>query len=239
MSPRLSQVERRVHELEALCHKLIAWRAVLEDRMDKTVRHGKVTDVDTQKQLARIEIGNKDGTSLKSAWVPYAQVAGPDGQGTGQGEYKFHNPPTVGQQMTMFSPNGEFRQAVILPFTWYDKAVSPSQATDTHVVTYGKLKIERKKDLLRSTVDTTIIEQKTDTITNTVGNSTITQKNGSISLKVGDTEIELTAALLAQISSKISLAGQTYLGQLSKGVTDGTLVDDVADTPAIQTYIKI
>ena len=183
MSPRLSHVERRCEALEALCHKLIAWRAVLEDRMDKTVRHGKVTDVDTKKQLARIEIGNKDGVSLKSPWVPYAQVAGTDGQGAGQGEYKFHNPPTVGQQMTLFSPNGEFRQATILPFTWHDKAVSPSQANDEHVITYGKMKIEHKKDLLRSTVDQTIIEQKTDTTTLKVGGSSIEITSGEIKIK--------------------------------------------------------
>jgi phage baseplate assembly protein gpV len=183
MSPRLSHVERRVHELEALCHKLIAWRAVLEDRMDKTVRHGKVTDVDTKKQLARIEIGNKDGVSLKSPWVPYAQVAGPDGQGSGQGEYKFHNPPTVGQQMTLFSPNGEFRQAAILPFTWYDKAVSPSQANDEHVVTYGKLKITHKKDRYDILLDQSEIEIKAAQITAKVSGSSIEITPGEIKIK--------------------------------------------------------
>jgi phage baseplate assembly protein V len=224
MSPRLSRAENRIRELESLCQRLISWRATLEDRMDKQVRHGKVTDVDTKKWLARIEVANKDGTSTKSDWVPYAQVAGPDGQGSGQGEYKFHNPPTVGQQMTLFSPNGDFRQAAILPFTWYDKAVSPSQKNDEHVITYGKLKIEHKKDLLRSTVDTTIIEQKTDTITKTVGNATITQKNGSIILKVGGSSIEITDGKINIDGTVISISGKTYTGQTAKGGTDGPKV---------------
>jgi phage baseplate assembly protein gpV len=145
MSPRLKDLERQVRDLHGMVRRLVGWRATLEDRMDKQVRHGKVTDVDTKKQLARLEIGNKDGTSLKSPWVPYAQVAGPDGQGSGNGEFKFHNPPAVGQQMSLFSPNGEFRQSLILPFTWYDKAVSPSQKNDEHVITYGKLKKTYKK----------------------------------------------------------------------------------------------
>jgi phage baseplate assembly protein gpV len=203
MSPRLSHVERRVRELEALSHKLIAWRAVLEDRMDKQVRHGKVTDVDTQKQLARVEIGNKDGTSLKSAWVPYAQMAGPDGQGSGNGEYKFHNPPTVGQQMTLFSPNGEFRQAVILPFTWYDKAVSPSTGADP-VETYGNLKITYKKGEYTVAIgDAVSIDLTADTATikaTTIvlqGNVLLGSKDASRELALrdsvdsqGDTEID-------------------------------------------------
>jgi phage baseplate assembly protein gpV len=171
MSPRLSQAENRIRELESLSQRLISWRATLEDRMDKQVRHGKVTDVDTTKQLVRIEVARKDGTSTKSDWVPYAQHAGPDGQGSGQGEYKFHNPPVVGQQMTQFSPNGDFRQAIIFPFTWHDKAASPSTATDTKVQTYGKQKIEQQKQLWRGTVDTTVREQKPTTITDNVTQS--------------------------------------------------------------------
>src|ERR1035437_8541558 len=75
MSPRLKDLERQVRDLHGMVRRLVGWRATLEDRMDKQVRHGKVTDVDTKKQLARLEIGNKDGTSLKSPWVPYAEVA--------------------------------------------------------------------------------------------------------------------------------------------------------------------
>jgi phage baseplate assembly protein V len=268
MSPRLSQVENRIRELESLCQRLISWRATLEDRMDKQVRHGKVTDVDTKKWLARIEVANKNGTSVKSDWVPYAQVAGPDGQstgtgggggggggggsggggsggsggggsggGAGNGEYKFHNPPTVGQQMTLFSPNGDFRQAIVLPFTWYDKATSPSTATDTHVQTYGKQKIELKKDLWRSTVDKTIREQKTDTITDTVSNATITQKDGSIILKVGGSSIEITDGKINIDGTTVSISGKTYTGQTTKGGTDGAKVDTESG-PALQHWSK-
>lgn len=132
----------------------------LEARADNMIRHGKVTDVDTKKQLARIEIGERDGTPLKSAWVPYAQIAG---------DYKSHRPPTKGQQMTLFAPNGEVRQAVLLPFTWSDQNKSPSDKEDEHVTTFGKLKIIEKKDSIVLSVGDTEFEITTDSINLTAG----------------------------------------------------------------------
>ena len=146
--------------LIAAVSQLAARVAECERRMDSSVRHGKVTDVDTKKQLARIEIGERDGTPLKSAWVPYAQLAG---------DYKSHRPPTKGQQMTLFAPNGEIRQAMLLPFTWSDQNKSPSDKDDEHVDTYGKLKIVRKKDGFVISVGDTEFEMTTDSINLTAG----------------------------------------------------------------------
>lgn len=141
--------------LIAAVSQLAARVAECERRMDSSVRHGKVTDVDTKKQLARIEIGERDGTPLKSAWVPYAQIAG---------DYKSHRPPTKGQQMTLFAPNGEIRQAMLLPFTWSDQNKSPSDKEDEHVTTFGKLKIVEKKDGFVLSVGNTEFEITTDSI---------------------------------------------------------------------------
>jgi len=160
--------ENRIRDLEDLSRKLIQRVMQLEDRHDKTLRHGKVTDVDPKKQLARMEIGNQDGTTVKSPWLPYGQFAGPDssdqsssggiggqsgggqsGGSSGQRQSpkaKYHTPPFVGQQMSVFSPNGEFRQGIILPFTWHKKATSPSQSGDEHVTRWDKLRETRKAD---------------------------------------------------------------------------------------------
>jgi phage baseplate assembly protein gpV len=209
MSPRLSQAENRIRDLELLCQRLIAWRATLEDRMDKQVRHGKVTDVDTTKWLARIEVANKDGTSTKSDWVPYAQQAGPDGQGSGQGAYKFHQPPTVGQQMTLFSPNGDFRQAIILPFTWYNKATSPSTGADP-VLTYGNLKITYLKGEYKIAIgDAVSIDVTADTATIT---ATTIVLAGNVLL--GDKGATRPLALQGSIDSD----GDTEVGDLSTKV---------------------
>jgi phage baseplate assembly protein V len=207
---RVRQLEREVADLHSLARRLLSRQAITDDRLDKMVRHGKVTDVDTQKQLARIEIGNKDGAVLKSPWVPYAQHAGTDGQGAGQGSYKFHNPPVVGQQMTLLSPNGEFRQAVIMPFTWYDKAASPSQATDEHVITYGKLKITQKQDHYTVAVDQVSLDMSADTAT--IKAATIVL-DGAVKLGGADASREL--ALRDSVDSN----GDKQVSNLSTKVT--------------------
>ena len=183
MDTQISRLEERIRAFEDV-HRRLIWRlAAVEDRMDKQVRHGKITDVDTQKQLARMEIANKDGTTVKSPWVPYGQIAGPDSQGgsgaggnsggSGSGSggaYKVHEPPAVGQQMTLLSPNGEFRQAIILPFTWYDKAQSPSTGPDP-VETYGNLKIQRLTDGFIVTVGAGVFEVHADFIRGQINDS--------------------------------------------------------------------
>lgn len=141
----MADIERILSELLDGQTELVMRVAEYERRMDNTLRHGKVTDVDPEKHLARIEIGERDGTVLKSAWLPYGQIAG---------DYKQHRPPTVGQQMTMFAPNGEIRQAVIMPFTWSDEQKAPSDKGDEHVTTYGdKYRQREKKDLREFTLD--------------------------------------------------------------------------------------
>ncbi len=169
---RLIALEQQVAALDALCRRLLARQAMTDDRFDKMIRHGKVTDVDTKKQLARIELASKDGTITKSDWRPYAQFAGPDGQGEGQGELKVHTPPAVGQQMTQFAPNGEWRQAVLLPFTWYDKARSPSRDADP-VITRGKITVTLKKDQAVIKNDDAVFEIHSDFIRGQINESRV------------------------------------------------------------------
>lgn len=123
--------------------------AEIERRMDNMIRPGPVTDVDTKKKRARIAIGMKDGDIVKSEWIPYGQLAG---------DYKSHRPPTVGQQMMMFAPNGEHRQALLMPDTWSDQNQSPSDKPDEHVTTYGKLKVTEKDGYHRIENDQCAIE---------------------------------------------------------------------------------
>ena len=149
------------HALGELAHELaqtVMRISELERRADNTIRHGKVTDVDTKKHLARIEIGEKEGMVVKSPWLPYAQMAG-----TGD-NWKFHNPPVTGQQLTLFAPTGEHRQAVLLPFTWWDEAQSPSDKEDEHVITFGKFKMIFKKDSVTISVGSSVFEMTEDKI---------------------------------------------------------------------------
>lgn len=127
----------------------------LERRIDSLVRHGNVSDVDTSKQLVRLKIGKDvDGNDFKSPWIPYAQQAG---------AFKGHVPPTVGQNMTVFAPNGEFNQGIAVPLSWNDNNASPGSDTN-NVWTFGNGKVEWKDTEIIVTLGTSKIEVKADKV---------------------------------------------------------------------------
>ena len=94
---------------------------------------GKVTDVDADAKKARIAIGtDSDGSPVKSPWVPYAQIAG---------NLKFHQPPSVGQVMSLRSENGDIEQGVLEPYHFSDDNPSPSDDANSNVMTFGSVKV--------------------------------------------------------------------------------------------------
>lgn len=114
--------------------------ADLERRFSGMMRHGTVKEVDTAKQTVRIKLGvNPDMSDFLSPWIPYGQTAG---------AMKFHNPPSVGQQMTMMSPSGDWMQAVAVPMHWSDDFTSPSDETDEHLMTFGSATVHLKGNSL-------------------------------------------------------------------------------------------
>jgi phage baseplate assembly protein gpV len=138
----IAELSRRVSELER--------------RHENGIRHGTVRQVDAKKGLVRLAIGkDADGTEQLSPWVRYAQHAG---------DYKFHNPPSVGQTLTLLSPAGDFAQAVALQLTWSDKNPSPSDKPDEHVITFGDLKITRRQKEMILEVGATKIHFRPDNV---------------------------------------------------------------------------
>ena len=114
--------------------------AELERSFQGMMRHGTVEEVDTKKQQVRLKLGDDDdGKPFLSPWVPYGQTAG---------AYKFHNPPSKGQQMTLLSPTGDWPQSVTMPMTWSNNNKSPSEKEDEHVLTFGQWRIELKENSL-------------------------------------------------------------------------------------------
>lgn len=189
----------------------------IDRRMDSTMRHGKVTDVDTKKQLARIEIGENDGKPLKSAWIPYGQVAG---------AYKSHSPPSKGQQMTLLAPNGEVRQGILMPMTWSDDNKSPSDKEDEYVDTFGKLKIVKKGDSYDLEVDGAKISMTKDKVTTSIGNSKVEQTADGITITgttiVLDGTVKLGGAGASRelaLKDSTTADGDTVNGNLSTKVT--------------------
>ncbi len=110
---------------------LAARVADLERRLANMHRHGSVAEVEGG--LCRLNLGGTDDAPFLSPWVPYAQIAG---------ALKIHTPPSMGQQLTLFSPSGDLLQGIAVPFTWTDANPSPSDATDQHVLTFGDLRAE-------------------------------------------------------------------------------------------------
>lgn len=102
---------------------------------------GKVTHVDAEKRLARIEIGkDDDGNPVLSPWRPYTQTSG---------ALKLHNPPSVGQPMKISAANGDIQQGYIEPLQWSAENPSPSDNSDEHVLTFGNVAIRlRNGELL-------------------------------------------------------------------------------------------
>lgn len=134
--------------------RLSAEVALLKDRLERTVRHGTVTDVDYSdptKPRARIQIGVKaDGSPLSGPWAPIGTMAG---------DLNEWHPVVVGQQLTQLAPDGDHQQAVLVHLGHSSKTPSPETDKDTHVSAFGKTKRTLKKDSLTTTVGGTQVNQ--------------------------------------------------------------------------------
>ena len=145
--PDLAEIIRELQESLTEAHAHIANMRAQHERM---FRKGKVTDVDPKKQLYRQEIGqDDDGKPVKSAWIPYSQIAG---------ARKSHSPPSVGQQMMQIAPDGDFAQAVGMPFTWSNDQKSPSDKGDEDVDERGKSKDTTRADSRQIEVDGSVMK---------------------------------------------------------------------------------
>ena len=123
--------------------ELISRLAEVERRMSHMIRSGTVDEVDAAKGLVRLKIGSGAGGELRSPWISYGQTGG---------ALKAHVPPSVGQQMTLFSPSGGFDQALALPMGFSDANPSPSGAGDQNVITFGAVTITLAGDGLTISV---------------------------------------------------------------------------------------
>lgn len=84
--------------MDGLLHRI----EELERRHANFMRPGKVTEVDYAKGLIKVRVGDLD-----SQWVPWLERAG-----SGHTEW---NPPSIGQQVHLFSPSGEPGQGWVMP----------------------------------------------------------------------------------------------------------------------------
>jgi Phage P2 baseplate assembly protein gpV len=120
-------------DLTRLLVDIFRRQAEIERRIDGMVKQGPVAEVDPKAGTVRLRLGGTEEEPFLSPPVPYAQIAG---------AMKIHSPPSVGQQMTLISGTGDFRQGLAVPMTWSNQNAAPSDKGDEHVLTFGDCRIE-------------------------------------------------------------------------------------------------
>jgi phage baseplate assembly protein gpV len=119
--------------------------AELERKLDSMFRHGPVHDREKidGRWFVRLKIGGNDQAPFLSPWMPYSSAnGGPEG-------LNMHRVPTKGEQLTMLSPAGDFRQAVAVPLFWSDDHPAPSDDEDALTITHPKFRLDLKDGALK------------------------------------------------------------------------------------------
>ena len=108
--------------------------AHLEGIIERTHRPGTITDVDysdATKPRIRVQVGVDDqGQPVKGPWAPHSQHAG---------DFTNHTPLTVGQQVLQIAPDGNFENALVIPYGFSKPIKSPSTSPTDHVYQMGDL----------------------------------------------------------------------------------------------------
>ncbi|MCC5811202.1 MAG: phage baseplate assembly protein V [Ectothiorhodospiraceae bacterium] len=120
-----ASLERRVRELER--------------RMVRLVQVGTVVDVDYPAQRVQVRIGERD-----SAWLRFTTRRA--------GEDRTWWPPTVGEQVLVFAPNGEAVAAVAGDSLYQQDFDAPSDDEGVRRTVYGngtEVELDKNEDVLR------------------------------------------------------------------------------------------
>lgn len=165
--------------LDQLLADIFMRTAEIERRFDGMIKQGTATDVDPKAGTVRIRYGGTDEEPFLSPPIPYAQMAG---------ALKVHAPPSEGQQMTVISGSGDFRQGLAVPMTWSDSNTSPSEKDDENVITFGDVRIELRSDELLISIGGFSISLQASGAKFTVGGVTHELTAGGLSTKGGKIE---------------------------------------------------
>jgi len=141
----------------------------MERRMANTVRHGKVMEVNHATRRVRVKSGE-----IETDWIPW-----PAGRAAA-GKRRW-DPPEVGEQVTMLSPGGDFRQAVVIPGVYQTEYDAPSSDPNKDTTEYG---------------DGTVIEydRGTHTLRADLGDSKMTMTREAVVIEIGAAKVTMTAS---------------------------------------------
>ncbi|CAM5398625.1 hypothetical protein AFEL58S_01999 [Afipia felis] len=125
----VAQLAKLILELEKRIEQL-------DRRLNNMVREAKVTEIDAEKGLVKVE-----AHGLKSGWSPWLTPAG---------DIMEWNPPTVGERVVFMSPTGEPGQGFLLHGGYSDQFKQPSTDKGERLIKVGD-------DLISITRDRTIV----------------------------------------------------------------------------------
>jgi len=97
----------------------------LERRLLNIIRIGTIASVDLAAETVRVKL-NETHTTGDLPW-----------QTQRAGNVRTWSPPSVGEQVMLFSPAGDLTQAVVCPSLFQSAHPAPSHSGDEHVTDYG------------------------------------------------------------------------------------------------------
>jgi phage baseplate assembly protein V len=106
------------------------------------IRFGTIADIDHDAQRVRVQVGKNTTT-----WRPWISMRAGDAQ--------TWFPPSLGEQVIVLSPEGDFTQAAILPAIYSDKFQSPSVNPAHHTTRYADgavIQYDRESHTLSATL---------------------------------------------------------------------------------------
>jgi phage baseplate assembly protein V len=175
--------------------------ADLERRLDNSVIHGTVDQVDYDKGVYRV----RDGEFL-TPWLPMTEMAGLASS---------WNPLEKGQQVRVISPGGEIgEQSWLTPGGYRDKFPAPSKDGKAVVRTVG---------------DKTRVTERTDHIEHKVGGASINIYEDRIELKVGGKRIVITGDEIVTHGKTRLNNGNKKIHRIGDRDSDGDVAKTGAD----------
>ena len=105
-------------------HRMTADHSELLRLLLNLIRFGTIADIDHDAQRVRVHVG-KNTTN----WRPWISMRAGDAQ--------TWFPPSLGEQVIVLSPEGDFTQAAILPAIYSDKSTTPSTNPAHHTTRYA------------------------------------------------------------------------------------------------------
>jgi phage baseplate assembly protein V len=206
--------------------ELLTRIAELERKLDSMFRHGPVHERRKieGRWFVRLKIGGTEQEPFLSPWIPYSSPnGGPQG-------LNLHRVPAEGEQLTMLSPAGDFRQAVATSLFWSDDHPPPSEDEDAVTITHPKFRLDLKDGTLKIETSENVDIKSTQTIKLDAGQS--------IALTVGDSEIEIKGDAITIKAEDVTILKRVFVGMDDKNEKIPIKILTVAG-PAKQAFSKV